>query len=128
MIGVEKPEASRCALIEGSNRLPQASDSLAEAEKGFEKDPDAFWSIATVVEQDGIYADLDPAASRSPLVGQDPPNDQLANFPKMRAPAIHTPMPVPRLVRMKFKTTRDTRLRYQPRRVCASSRRARKSR
>src|SRR5690606_35609082 len=49
------------------------------------------------------------------------------SLPTMRSPASPTPMPVPRLVRMKLSTTRVTRLRYQPRMVCASSRRARYS-
>lgn len=42
-------------------------------------------------------------------------------------PASHTPAMLPKLVSRNVSTTRETRLRYQPRSVCASSRSDRKS-
>lgn len=52
---------------------------------------------------------------------------QEKTFPAMRSPATQTPMLEPTLVSMKLRIVRETRLRYQPRKVPASSRRARKS-
>lgn len=46
---------------------------------------------------------------------------------KICTPASHTPAMLPKLVSRNVSTTRETRLRYQPRSVCASSRSDRKS-
>ena len=52
---------------------------------------------------------------------------QPASLPAMRTMPIHSPSIVPRLVSMNSISVRATRLRYQPRSVRTSSRRARKS-
>ncbi len=51
-----------------------------------------------------------------------------SNFCRMRAPASHTPIALPMLVRMNTSTTRLTRFRYQPRRVWVSSRKCKEIR